>query len=158
MIGDFKLGDPQPDAMTSAGPVAGPEADAERDHAARVAAHQAATGWGAESAVRLASMTSRIAKLRRQAPVGPVPAAFAVLAGLADLALSGLAIAGAVLGHDNLVAGGVLTLLAMFVPTVWAAWVLTRVVQRRRVHTYRAEREQLRRDRGCGDLTCHQCE
>ncbi len=205
MIGNFKLGDPEPDAMTFAAPVgesttaritepaaaqvaepatarsaepaavrvgerstariaepaaataAEPGTGAERDHAARVAAHEAATGWGPESAVRLASLTSRIAKLQRQSPVGGGPATIAVLAVLADLALAGLAIAGAVLGNDDLVDAGVLTLLAMFVPTVWAAWTLTRLVQRRREHLYRADRDRLRLDRGCGDRACSHC-
>lgn len=164
MIGDFKLGDPEPDAMTadsasaSAPASAGPATGAERDHAARVAAHEAATGWGPESAVRLAALTSRIAKLQRQLPVGAGPATIAVLVGLADLALAGLAIVCTFTGNGDLAGTGVLILLAMFVPTVWAAWTLTRLVQGRREHVYRAERDQLRRDRGCGDPDCPRCD
>jgi hypothetical protein len=176
MIGDFKLGDPEPDAMTfvaasaPAGPAtsasagtatsasAGPATGAERDHAAQVAAHEAATGWGPESAVRLASLTSRIAKLQRQSPIGAGQATVAVLVGLADLALAGLAIVCTFTGNGELASTGVLILLAMFVPTVWAAWTLTRLVQGRREHVYRAELDRLRRDRGCGDPDCPRCD
>jgi hypothetical protein len=159
MIGDFKLGDPEPDAMTSvaASATAGPATGAERDHAAQVAAHEAVTGWDPESAVRLASLTSRIAKLRRQSPIGAGQATIAVLVGLADLALAGLAIVCTFTGNGDLASMGVLILLAMFVPTVWAAWTLTRLVQGRREHVYRAERDRLRRDRGCGDPDCPRC-
>jgi hypothetical protein len=51
----------------------------------------------------------------------------------------------------------VLLLLAMFVPTVWAAWTLAGLVQRRREHVYRAECERLRLARSCGDPDCARC-
>jgi hypothetical protein len=175
MIRDFRLDDPDSDARQPAMPASadvldgrtaareagqetGPETEAQRDHAALVAAHEAATGWSPERAVRLASLTSRIAKLQRQMPVTAGTVVVAFLAGAADLALAALAIVWAVTGNGDRAEAGVLILLAMFVPTVWAAWILTRLVQRRRVHTYRAERERLRRDRGCGDLTCARCD
>jgi hypothetical protein len=154
MIGESKLGDPEyPDAPT----MNDAEAEAEREHAAKAEAHQAESGWGPESAVRLASLTSRIAKLQRQPPIGPVQAALAVLAVVADVGFAGFAITCALTGKGDLADEGVLILLAMFVPTVWAAWTLAGLVQRRREHVYRAEREQLRLARSCGDPHCARC-
>jgi len=155
MIGESKLGGPEypePPSATDA------ELEAKREHAARVEEHQAKTGWSPESAVRLASLTSRIAKLQRQAPIGPVQATLAVLAVLADVGFATLAIMSAVGGNGDLADEGVLVLLAMFVPTVWAAWTLAGLVQRRRIHVYRAERERLRQARGCGDPGCERCD
>jgi hypothetical protein len=60
-------------------------------------------------------------------------------------------------GDGDLADEAVLILLAMFVPTVWAAWTLAGLVQRRRVHVYRAERERLRLARSCGDPDCERC-
>jgi hypothetical protein len=156
MIGESKLGGPeQPSAMELE---AEAEAEAERAHAARVEAHQASTGWGPESALRLAALTSRIAKLQRQSSVSRVEAVVAVLVGVADLGLAGFALTGALAGAGGMADEAVLTLLALFVPTVWAAWTLTSVVQRRREHVYRAERDRLLRDRGCGDPACPRCD
>jgi len=153
MIGESKLGGPEyPEP-----PDAEPEAEADREHAAKVEAHQAESGWGPESAVRLASLTSRIAKLQRQPPIGPVQAALAVLAMLADVGFAIFAITCAISGDGDLADEGVLILLAMFVPTVWAAWTLAGLVQRRRIHVYRAQRALLRLDRGCGDPDCERC-
>jgi hypothetical protein len=154
MIGESKLGGPEYPEAPAASEI---EAEVEREHAARVEAHQAAGGWGPESAVRLASLTSRIAKLQRQSPIGPVAATLAVLVGVADVALAGFSIAGAFTGNGDMADEGVLVLLAMFVPTVWAAWTLALVVQRRREHLYRAERDRLRLQRGCGDPACARC-
>jgi hypothetical protein len=154
MIGESKLGGPEypePPSATEA------EVEAEREHAARVEAHQAKTGWSPESTVRLTSLTSRIAKLQRQPPIGPVQAGLAVLAVLADVGFATLAIMSALAGDGDLADEGVLILLAMFVPTVWAAWTLAGLVQRRREHVYRAERDRLRRARGCGDPGCKRC-
>lgn len=152
MIGESKLGGPEyPESEAE------PESDAERDHAERVEKHQAETGWSPESVVRLASLTSRIGKLQRQPPIGPVQATLAVLAMVADLGFAIFAITCAISGNGDLADEAVLILLAMFVPTVWAAWTLAGLVQRRRVHLYRAERERLRRDRGCGDPDCERC-
>jgi hypothetical protein len=154
MIGESKLGGPEyPDAPTATEA----EADAEREHAAKAAAHQAETGWGPESAVRLASLTSRIAKLQRQPPVGPFQGVLAVLALVADAGFAGFAITCALSGQGDLADEGVLMLLAMFVPTVWAAWTLAGLVQHRREHVYRAERERLRLARSCGDPSCARC-
>jgi uncharacterized membrane protein YdbT with pleckstrin-like domain len=133
------------------------EAGTQQEHAARVQAHEAATGWGPEHVVRLASLTSRIAKLERQAPVTTLAAVVALLVGTADVLLAAVAIVAALTGDGDRAETGVLIVLSMFVPTVWAAWILTRLVQRRRVHAYRAERERLRRNRGCGDLHCARC-
>lgn len=151
MIGESKLGGPEhpepPDA----------EAEAEREHAAKVEAHRAETGWTPESAVRLAWLTSRIGKLQRQPAIGPVPATLAVLAVVADAGFAVYAIICAVSGNGGRADEGVLFLLAMFVPTVWAAWTLAGMIQHRRIHAYRAEREQLVLDRGCGDPDCARC-
>jgi hypothetical protein len=166
MIGDFRLDELDSDAQEAA--VAAPasadlaleavrEADVQRDHADRVEAHETTTGWSPERAVRLASLTSRIAKLQRQVPVTAFAAVVAFLVGVADLALAGFAILWTFTGSGARAEAVVLILLAMFVPTVWAAWILTRLVQRHRVHKYRAECDRLRRDRGCGDPTCAQC-
>ena len=151
MIGESKLGGPEhpepPDAA----------AQADQEHAAKVEAHRAESGWGPEPAVELASLTSRLAKLQRQPPIGPVQAALAVLALLADLGSAIFAVTCAISGDGDLADEGVLILLAMFVPTVWAAWTLAGLVQRRRVHVFRARRAQLRLDRGCGDPGCGRC-
>jgi hypothetical protein len=150
MIGESKLGGPEyPEPPTATA--------AEREHADRVAAHQAETGWSPEFEVRLASMTSRIGKLQRQPPIGPVQATLAVLAVVADLGFAIFAIMTAIGGDGDLADEAVLILLAMFVPTVWAAWTLAGLVQRRRVHVYRAERERLRLARSCGDPDCERC-
>ncbi|HEY0536225.1 MAG TPA: hypothetical protein VGD29_31960 [Actinoplanes sp.] len=154
MIGESKLGGPEyPEPPT----VSAAEERASREHAARVEAHQAKTGWSPESAARLAALTSRIAKLQRQPPVGPVQATLAVLAVLADLGFAVFAVTCAVGGKGDLADEAVLMLLAMFVPTVWAAWTLAGLVQRRREHVYRAERERLHLARGCGDADCRRC-
>lgn len=153
MIGESKLGGPEhPDAST-----ANEDEDEERRHAARVAAHQARSGWGPEAAVELASLTSRLGKLQRQSPIGPVPAALAVLVLITDVALAGFAITCAVTGSSDRADEGVLFLLSMFVPTVWAAWTLARLVQRRHENFYRAGRDRLRLARGCGDPECERC-
>lgn len=154
MIGESKLGgaeSPDPSVMLDV------EADEERAHAASVEAHRAVSGWGPQSAVELASLTSRIGKLQRQSPIGAVPAVLAVLVGVADLAFAGTAIVSAVAGNGDRADEGVLFLLAMFVPTVWAAWTLARLVQSRREHLYRAERERLRLAGSCGDPDCVRC-
>jgi hypothetical protein len=70
---------------------------------------------------------------------------------------AGLAITCALSGKGDLADEGVLMLLAMFVPTVWAAWTLAGLVQRRREHVYRAECERLRLARSCGDPDCARC-
>jgi hypothetical protein len=153
MIGESKLGGPEhPEPPTTTG------TEAQHAHAARVQAHQARTGWGPESEARLTSLISRIGKLQRQPPVRPVHAALAVLAVLADLASAVFAITCALIGRGELADEAVLLLLAMFVPTVWAAWTLAGLVQRRREHVYRAERVRLRLARGCGDPDCPHCD
>jgi hypothetical protein len=152
MIGESKLGGPEYPEPPEETPK-----PADREHAARVEAHQAETGWNAESTVKLLSLTSRIAKLQRQPPVGPVQATLAVLAMVADAGFAVLALTSAIGDHGDLADEGVLALLAMFVPTVWAAWALTGLVQGRREHVYRAERERLRLARSCGDPDCARC-
>jgi hypothetical protein len=80
-----------------------------------------------------------------------------VLAVVADLGFAIFAIMSAIGGDGDLADEAVLILLAMFVPTVWAAWTLAGLVQHRRVHVYRAERERLRLARSCGDPDCERC-
>jgi hypothetical protein len=155
MIGESKLGSPeQPDLITATDV----EVDEVREHAASVEAHQAESGWGPDSAVRLAALTFRIGKLQRQPRIGRVEAVLAVLVVITDLALAGFAITCALTGAGDRADEGVLFLLAMFVPTVWAAWTLVRLVQSRREHVYRAERERLRLAKSCGDPDCARCE
>jgi hypothetical protein len=154
MISESKLSGPElPDPPSAAEILA----EDRRVHAAKVEAHQAESGWGPESAVRLADLNFRLGRIQRQPPIGPVPAALAVLAMAVDLALAGFATTYAVSGDGNRADEAVLGLLAMFVPTVWAAWTLVRLVQRRHEPAYRAEREQLLRDRSCGDPDCDHC-
>jgi hypothetical protein len=153
MIGESKVGDPvdpEPPTLT--------EAEVEDEHTARVRDHRAASGWGPESEARLARLTSRIGKLQRQPPIGRVPAALAVLTVLADLGFAGFAITCALTGAGDLADEGVLILLAMFVPTVWAAVTLAGLIERHRERFYRAERVRLRLARGCGDPDCARCE
>jgi hypothetical protein len=155
MIGESKLGGPEHPELSRETEV---EAEKVREHAAAVEAHQAESGWGPDSAVRLAALTFRIGKLQRQAPIGRVEAVLAVLVGITDVVLAGFAIACALTGHSDRADEGVLLLLAMFVPTVWATWTLVRLAQSRREHVYRAERERLRLARSCGDPDCARCE
>jgi hypothetical protein len=127
------------------------------EHAERVAEHQAATGWSPESGVRLTSLTARIAKLQRQSPVGAGPAVLAGAIGVAELLLAAFALGAALNGDLDRADAAVLILLATFVPAVWAAWTLTRLVQHRRRRGYQAELDLLRNARGCGDQSCPEC-
>jgi hypothetical protein len=127
------------------------------EHAERVAEHQAAAGWSPESGVRLTSLTARIAKLQRQSPVGAGPAALAGAIGVAELLLAAFALGAALTGDLDRADAAVLILLATFVPAVWAAWTLTRLVQHRRRRGYQAELDLLRDARGCGDRSCPEC-
>lgn len=154
MIGESKLGGPEHPKGLSADEIAAEDA---RAHADKVEAHRAESGWAPEHEVRLASLTSRVAKLQRQSPIGPAQAALAVLIGVTDLALAGFSLTCALTGAGDLADEAVLLLLAMFVPTVWAAWTLVRLVQRRHERAYREERERLRLARSCGDPDCARC-
>jgi hypothetical protein len=154
MISESKLGGPEypePPSVMEA------EADPEQEHTARVEEHRAKVGWSPESAVKLASLNSRIAKLQRQPPIGRVQGALAVFVVVADLGFAIFATACAITGAGDRADEAVLMLLAMFVPTVWAAWTLAGLVQRRREHVYRGERERLRLAGGCGDPDCARC-
>ena len=96
MIGESKLGGPEypePPSVMEA------EADPEQEHTARVDEHRAKMGWSPESAVKLASLNSRIAKLQRQPPIGRIQGAMSgagdlarVLAGLPAIAARSVAV------------------------------------------------------------------
>ena len=52
----------------------------------------------------------------------------------------------------------VLLLFTLLFPTVWAVWVLGRLVRRQWWRSYVRERNALLRLRGCGDPRCARCE
>jgi hypothetical protein len=129
-----------------------------RRHAARVAAHEAETGWGPGSAARVAVLSTRIAELAPRRPATFGHAVSATIVGVIDVALLATVLAGVVADNGVRAVLGLVGLTLMLWPTGWAAWVVVRLARQRRRRACLAEREALSRARGCGDRHCARCE
>jgi uncharacterized membrane protein YuzA (DUF378 family) len=103
-------------------------------------------------------LPARIAKLEPRRPATIGHAVTAGLIGVVDLSLLATMCGGAIAGNGERAVLGLLGLMLMLWPTVWASWTLLRITRQRQRRTDITEREELLQARGCGDPYCPQCE
>jgi hypothetical protein len=128
-----------------------------QEHAARVDAWEAETGWPTASE-RVAWLSARIGarEMRRPATTGHVVGA--VLVVVVDLGVL-VTLGGGMSTNNNEVAAlGLLLFLALLGPSGWASWVAWKLARQHRRRNYIKERQELLRLRGCGDPYCARCE
>jgi hypothetical protein len=127
-----------------------------RQHAAKVAAREAETGW-ARAEIRVARLSPRIGKLEPRNPATFGQAVAAALVGVIDLLLLATMWGGMAAGDSERAVLGLLGLLLLLWPTVWTVGILVKLMRQQLRRSYIRERDELLLARGCGDPTCGRC-